>query len=127
MRFRVDKQIGSYPMITGGVKKEMATATKILSRIKGDDVKAQGITELTILSVAEQNKFGKLQCRVVANDKAKTQADWQLNAQSNNALIDQFGTETAAWVGKKIPVLTKDYESGVGINVDVSKLGEILQ
>ena len=100
----------------------MAEAKMVVSRIKGDFVKENKITELQIQSVPDYGKFGKLECTVQCNDEAQTKGTWQLNAQSNNALIKKFGKQTEDWVAKKIPVLAHEYESGVGIDVDVSKL-----
>ena len=100
----------------------MTEARIIISRIKGDFVKENKITELTIQSVPDFGKFGKLECTVQCNDESQTKGTWQLNAQSNNALIKKFGKQTEAWVARKVPVLTHEYDSGIGINVDEKKL-----
>lgn len=100
----------------------MTEAKMIMGRIKGQFVKDNNVTTLTIQSVPDYGKFGKLECKVECNDSAKTKGDWTLNAQSNNALIVKFTPKTENWVAKIIPVIPKDYESGIGIDVDVAKL-----
>ena len=101
-------------------------ATKVLGRIKGDYVIENKITEFTIVSEAKTNNYGKMECDVLCNDVAKSSGKWQLNQQANNALIDKFQEETLNWIGKKIPIYTEKYDSGIGINVDVKKLAEVL-
>jgi hypothetical protein len=101
---------------------KMTKAKIIIGRINGEFIKSNNVTTLTILSVPDYGKFEKLECKVRCNDTANTQGDWQLNAQSNNALINKFQDDTEKWVTKTIPVQAHEYKSGIGINVDVAKL-----
>lgn len=120
--WRVEQFIDNYHY--GGDKKVKTSVT--LGRIKGSYVKDNNITEFTITTEAKTNpKYGKLECDVLCNDKAKSQGYWQLSIPANNSLCLQISEETLEWIGKKIPVTTKEYDSGLGIIVDEEKLKEL--
>lgn len=95
--------------------------------LNGNRCKEMDITELVIVTepIPEEGQFGvKLTCRVSAKNG---DYNWSMNDTSKNALIEKFGKETKAWVGKKIPIETAlSSNNKRAILVDVAKLGGIL-
>lgn len=75
--------------------------------LSGEFCKKNNVTKLKILDEAKEveTEFGrKLQCLVQCDDSSKSTRKWSVNNTSRNALIDRFGTDTASWKGKEIPI-----------------------
>lgn len=108
--------------ITLGGESKIVEAKPVHARIKGELVIENKINVFKIISVPEYNQYQKLECKVECDDNGKTEGIWQLNGQSTNALIAKHGKETLQWVGKSIPITTKQFDSGIGILVDTAKL-----
>lgn len=97
------------------------TVSKYLS---GDYAQQNNISELEILTEAknEEGEFGlKLVCKVKTNDE---ELNWTINPTSKNALIDQFGDDTAKWIGKFVPIdvaLMANQKRAIFINAEKLK------
>ncbi len=95
--------------------------------LNGNKCKENGITELVIVTepIPEEGQYGvKLTCKVNANN---TDYNWSMNDTSKNSLIEKYGKETKAWVGKKIPIETAlSSNNKRAILVDATKLGGTL-
>lgn len=100
----------------------MAKAKLINSKINGDFVKENHVTELKIQSIPDFGTYQKLECEVQCNDESKTKGKWTISKQPNNALIKKWGDDTDNWVGKIVPVKAENYETGWGIVVDTTRL-----
>ena len=97
--------------------------------LSGEKAKELGLTELLILSEAEQldkeyqgKKSQKTVCKVQAGSNVYT---WEMNQTTANTMIDAYGEDSKDWIGKTIPIETSISSNGHrAIFADVAKLPE---
>jgi hypothetical protein len=65
-------------------------------------------TEPKLVDVEYEGKVSKkLECICSTNVLDPAEVTWQMNATTQNFLIDKFGNDTALWVGKEIELAIK--------------------
>lgn len=52
-------------------------------------------------------KSMRLECECATQGADPKRVRWQMNATTQNYLIDKFGDETSAWIGKEVEVAVK--------------------
>ena len=74
----------------------------------------KGVKKIKILSEAELvdteyegKKSKKLECICSTQVLDPTQVKWQMNATTQNFLIDKWGDDTKSWIGKEIELAVK--------------------
>lgn len=105
-----------------GVKETMAKFEKTENEyISGNDlVGVEGVRFEIITEVKEESSnFGiKPKCSVkVLKNGVTSEHKWTLNQQNINYLIDNFGDESTAWVGKSVGVYVENIKGNNAIRV----------
>jgi len=105
-----------------GVKETMAKFEKTENEyISGNDlVGVEGVRFEIITEVKEESSnFGiKPKCSVkVLKNGVTSEHKWTLNQQNINYLIDNFGDESTAWVGKSVGVFVENIKGNNAIRV----------
>ena len=86
--------------------------------LKGDSVKSEGITEITIVDEANFNdgQFGKkLEAKVRCNDKERTEKLLTFNNTNHSKMMSFFGSDTKDWVGKTVKISTVRQQTPGGL------------
>uniref|UniRef100_A0AAT9JG47 ORF12 n=1 Tax=Nitrosopumilaceae spindle-shaped virus TaxID=3065433 RepID=A0AAT9JG47_9VIRU len=105
-----------------GEEEKMAKFEKQNSEyISGNDLVNTENVRFEILTEVkeESSNFGmKPKCSVkVSNNGVTTEQKWTLNLQNINFLIDSFGDESTAWVGKSVGVFVENIKGNNAIRV----------
>ena len=109
-------------MDNGIGEKEMAKFEKQESEyLSGNDLVGIEDVRLKILTEVkeESSNFGmKPKCSVeVTKQGVTTTQKWTLNQQNTNYLIDSFGGESTAWIGKTVGVFIENIKGNNAIRV----------
>lgn len=82
--------------------------------LKKATVQDNGVKLLTVKSEPklveteyEGKKSTKLECICTTNVLDPQEVKWQMNATTQNFLIDKFGNQTSTWIGKEIEITIK--------------------
>ena len=80
-----------------------------------EDVRLKILTEVK----EESSNFGmKPKCSVeVTKQGVTTTQKWTLNQQNTNYLIDSFGGESTAWIGKTVGVFIENIKGNNAIRI----------
>ena len=105
-----------------GEEEKMAKFEKQESEyISGNDlVNAEGVRFEILTEVKEESSnFGiKPKCSVkVLKNGVTSEHKWTLNQQNVNYLIDNFGGESTAWIGKSVGVFVENIKGNNAIRV----------
>lgn len=105
-----------------GAKETMAKFVKTENEyISGNDlVGVEGVRFEILTEVKEEaSNFGiKPKCSVkVLKNGVTSEHKWTLNQQNINYLIDNFGDESTAWVGKSVGVFVENIKGNNAIRV----------
>ena len=109
-------------MDNGIGEKEMAKFEKQESEyLSGNDLVGIEDVRLKILTEVkeESSNFGmKPKCSVeVTKQGVTTTQKWTLNQQNTNYLIDSFGGESTAWIGKTVGVFIENIKGNNAIRI----------
>ena len=105
-----------------GAKETMAKFVKTENEyVSGNDlVGVEGVRFEILTEVKEEaSNFGiKPKCSVkVLKNGVTSEHKWTLNQQNINYLIDNFGDESTAWVGKSVGVFVENIKGNNAIRV----------